>query len=76
MARRSGPPTETQYLPHPPAGGRRLDGNDEGAFGRFLRTEVFAPEKLPGNLSIATGFALFFGGIAAVRTWGELLVPN
>lgn len=42
---------------------------------RFLRTEVFAPEKLPGNLSILTGATLFFGGIAALRTWGELMVP-
>lgn len=42
---------------------------------RFLRTEVFAPEKLPGNVSILTGATLFFGGIAALRTWGELMVP-
>ncbi|KAF5309775.1 hypothetical protein D9611_013604 [Ephemerocybe angulata] len=75
MARRSAPPSETQYLPHPPHQGRRLNDPNESAFSRFLRTEVFAPEKLPGNLSIATGVAVFLGGIAAVRTWGELLVP-
>jgi hypothetical protein len=42
---------------------------------RFIREEITAPEKLAGNISVATAFALFFGGIAAVRTWGELMVP-
>lgn len=42
---------------------------------RFLRTEIYAPDKLPGNLSILTGVAIFAAGIAAVRTWGELMLP-
>jgi hypothetical protein len=42
---------------------------------RFLRTEVWAPEKLPGNINVLTGITLFLGGIAAVRTWGELMIP-
>ena len=45
-------------------------------FTRFLRTEVFSPEKLPGNISVATAIGLFVGGIVAVRTWGDLLVPE
>jgi hypothetical protein len=42
---------------------------------RFLRTEVLAPEKLPGNISIASAVGLFVGGIIAIRTWGDLMVP-
>ena len=44
-------------------------------FSRFLRTEVFSPEKLPGNISVATAVGFFVGGVIAVRTWGDLLVP-
>jgi hypothetical protein len=44
-------------------------------FFRFLRTEIFAPEKLPGNISIASAVGLFVGGIIAIRTWGDLMVP-
>ena len=43
---------------------------------RFLRTEVFSPEKLPGNISVATAVGFFVGGVIAVRTWGDLLVPE
>lgn len=42
---------------------------------RFLRTEVFAPEKLPGNISIASAVGVFAAGIVVFRTWGDLLVP-
>jgi len=42
---------------------------------RFLHNEILASEKLQGNISILTGVTLFFGGIAAVRTWGELMIP-
>jgi len=42
---------------------------------RFLHDEILASEKLQGNISILTGVTLFFGGIAAVRTWGELMIP-
>ncbi|KAJ4470877.1 hypothetical protein J3R30DRAFT_3300206 [Lentinula aciculospora] len=58
-------------------GGRRgqLTESNESAFSRFLRDEVFAPEKLPGNISMVTGVGMFVGGILAVRSWGELLIP-
>lgn len=42
---------------------------------RFIRTEVLAPEKLPGNISLLTGIGMFIGGIVAVRTWGEMMIP-
>ncbi|KAF9017782.1 hypothetical protein BDZ89DRAFT_960761, partial [Hymenopellis radicata] len=44
---------------------------DESVFSRWLREEVFVPEKLPGNISIAMGVSVFIGGILAVRTWGH-----
>ncbi|TFK24598.1 hypothetical protein FA15DRAFT_669469 [Coprinopsis marcescibilis] len=75
MARRAAPSAEPAYLPHIPHQGRRLNDPNESAFSRFLRTEIYAPEKLPGNFSILTGAAVFFGGIVALRTWGELMVP-
>jgi hypothetical protein len=40
-----------------------------------LRTQVFAPDKLPGNVNIVAGVGLFVGGIFVVRRWGELFVP-
>ncbi|KAF8998466.1 hypothetical protein BDZ89DRAFT_1148094 [Hymenopellis radicata] len=44
---------------------------DESVFSRWLHEEVFAPEKLPRNISIATGVSVFIDGILAVRTWGH-----
>ncbi|KIK71509.1 hypothetical protein GYMLUDRAFT_33699 [Collybiopsis luxurians FD-317 M1] len=58
--------------------GRRagyLNDPNESAFSRFLREQIFAPEKLPGNISVAVGIGMFVGGIAAVRTWGDILIP-
>lgn len=52
---------------------KKISGNHY--FFRFLRTEIFAPEKLPGNISIASAVGLFVGGIIAIRTWGDLMVP-
>ncbi|KDQ51361.1 hypothetical protein JAAARDRAFT_140321 [Jaapia argillacea MUCL 33604] len=80
MARRSAPPNSgPAYLsPHPSAarGGRAaLHDADESAFTRFLREQIWSPEKLPGNLSILTGVGVFAAGIVAVRTWGDLLLP-
>ncbi|KAF9069331.1 hypothetical protein BDP27DRAFT_1222790 [Rhodocollybia butyracea] len=73
MARRSANPTPAPY----PGAGRRLQPSDldESAFSRFLREQVYAPEKLPGNISVLTGVGLFLGGIVAVRAWGDLLIP-
>ena len=48
---------------------------NESAFSRFIREEIMSPENIPGNLSILTSVAVFFGGIAAMRTWGELMIP-
>ncbi|KAH8824094.1 hypothetical protein DL96DRAFT_1586290 [Flagelloscypha sp. PMI_526] len=48
---------------------------NEGAFGRFLRTEIFSPEKLPGNIAVAVSVTMFTAGITAVRLWGDLMVP-
>jgi hypothetical protein len=81
MARRGAPPntgpayyTPAQLARNGGANGMLIDPN-EGAWGRFLRTQVFAPEKLPGNVNIVAGVGLFVGGIVIVRRWGELFVP-
>ncbi|KAF9043220.1 hypothetical protein BJ165DRAFT_1483501 [Panaeolus papilionaceus] len=71
MARRSAPSAQPTYISHPSRGGDA----DESAFSRFWRTEVVAPEKLPGNISVASAVGLFVGGIIAIRTWGDLMVP-
>ena len=42
---------------------------------RFIQTQILAPEKLPGNVNIVTAVTMFLGGIFAVRTWGELMIP-
>ncbi|KAF8996146.1 hypothetical protein BDQ17DRAFT_1250102 [Cyathus striatus] len=76
MARRSAPTSQPAYLPHPSKPSRQaVENPNESAFSRFLRTEVFSPEKLPGNINVVTAVTLFVGGIAAVRTWGELMIP-
>ncbi|KAJ7262913.1 hypothetical protein C8J57DRAFT_444807 [Mycena rebaudengoi] len=74
MARRSAPPNSgPAYVQQNPR--RTLADPDETAFGRFLREEIFAPEKMGGNLSLVTGIGMFIGGILAVRTWGHMMVP-
>ncbi|RDB29964.1 hypothetical protein Hypma_013809 [Hypsizygus marmoreus] len=78
MARRSAPAASgPSYVPHP-SQRRALAGHGsdtQSAFSRFIQTEILAPEKLPGNISLVTGVTMFIGGILAVRTWGELMVP-
>ena len=54
---------------------RAIHDPNESAFSRFVREEILSAENLPGNLSILTSVAVFFGGIAAMRTWGELMIP-
>ncbi|KAI9062273.1 hypothetical protein FKP32DRAFT_1612600 [Trametes sanguinea] len=54
---------------------RAIHDPNESAFSRFVREQIFAPENLPGNISILTAVTVFFGGIAAIRTWGELMIP-
>ncbi|KAG6810842.1 hypothetical protein H0H92_010107 [Tricholoma furcatifolium] len=76
MARRSAPASSPSYVPHP-SQRRAVTGHDEdqSALSRFLEQEIFAPEKLPGNLNMLTGLTMFIGGIVAVRTWGEFMIP-
>ncbi|EJF56142.1 hypothetical protein BD309DRAFT_874313 [Dichomitus squalens] len=54
---------------------RAIQDPNESAFSRFLREEIFSPENIEGNLKIVTSVVVFFGGIAAMRTWGELMIP-
>ncbi|PFH48166.1 hypothetical protein AMATHDRAFT_150486 [Amanita thiersii Skay4041] len=74
MSRRAAPSGQPMFLPPQPAK-RVIEDPNESSFSRFLRTEVYAPDKLPGNLSIVTGIGIFLAGIAAVRTWGDLMIP-
>jgi len=81
MARRAAPPhsgpayyTPAHLARSGGANGALVDPN-ESAWSRFLRTQVFAPDKLPGNVNIVAGVGLFVGGIFVVRRWGELFVP-
>ncbi|KAF8481751.1 hypothetical protein DFH94DRAFT_732785 [Russula ochroleuca] len=82
MARRAAPPHSgpAYYTPAHlarsggPNGGALVDPN-ESAWSRFLRTQVFAPDKLPGNVNIVAGVGLFVTGIVVVRRWGEMFVP-
>ncbi|KAK0207124.1 hypothetical protein DFS33DRAFT_1452943 [Desarmillaria ectypa] len=78
MARRSAPPNSgPAYIPKNQHVQRRaLNDPDESSFARFLREEIYAPEKLSGNISIVIGVSTFIGGILAVRTWGEYMVLN
>lgn len=73
MARRSAPPNSGPAYYNGARGS--LPDPNESKVAAFFRDEIFASDKLPGNISVVTGLALFFGGIAAVRTWGELLIP-
>jgi hypothetical protein len=79
MARRSAPPNSgpayysRSTVPH--ASIDDIDGAELSAFSRFMRDEIRAPEKLPGNIAIFTGVGIFAAGVAAIRTWGELLNP-
>jgi hypothetical protein len=76
MARRSANPTIPAPYKSQLGAGRRLQADmDESSFSRFLREQIYAPEKLPGNISVLTGVGLFFGGVVAVRAWGDLLIP-
>lgn len=72
MARRAAPSASAPALPEKQ---RRLNDANTSSFSRFMRDQVWAPEKLPGNISILTGVGVFIGGIVVVRTWGELMIP-
>ncbi|KAF7315830.1 hypothetical protein MIND_00099200 [Mycena indigotica] len=56
MARRSAPLNSgPAYIPPSQSQRRTLADPNETAFGRFLREEIFAPEKIGGNISLLTG---------------------
>ncbi|KAF9235086.1 hypothetical protein BU15DRAFT_51798 [Melanogaster broomeanus] len=73
MARRADSQSAALFGAPPPR--RAINDPNESAFSRFLREQLWAPEKLPGNISILTGVTMFAAGVFAARTWGEVLVP-
>jgi hypothetical protein len=74
MARRSAPPNLGEYIPlH--ALRRTLADPDESTFSRFVREQIWASEKVAGNFNTLTSVGMFVGGIIAVRTWGDLMLP-
>ena len=75
MARRAPPQNPAIFGVPPPPPRRAINDPNESAFSRFVREEVFAPEKLMGNINIFTAVGVFAAGVLAVRTWGDLLVP-
>ncbi|KAJ7075953.1 hypothetical protein B0H15DRAFT_791180 [Mycena belliarum] len=76
MARRNAPLNSgPAYIPPSQSQRRTLADPHESAFSRFLREEIFAPEKIGGNLSLLTGVGMFVGGVLAVRTWGGMMLP-
>lgn len=75
MARRSAPPgSGPSYLsPQYGISNRGPVDPDESAFSRFMREQIFAPEYLQANQTILVSVAMFAGGIAALRQWGDAL---
>ncbi|TFL00365.1 hypothetical protein BDV98DRAFT_509103 [Pterulicium gracile] len=77
MSRRAAP-ASSGFLPSSGPSARRVgpaSTANESFITRFFREEIFAPEKIPGNLSVAVAVTMFVGGVSAVRTWGEMMVP-
>ena len=75
MARRAAPQNAVPGLFAAPPPRRAIHDPSESAFSRFVREEIWAPEKLPGNIGIVTGTVVFVAGVFAARTWGDILVP-
>ncbi|KAI6038544.1 hypothetical protein EDC04DRAFT_1951321 [Pisolithus marmoratus] len=74
MSRRAAPQNSVPSLFGAPPR-RAIHDPNESALSRFMRDEIFAPEKVPGNISIVTGVVVFVAGVFAARTWGDILVP-
>ncbi|KAG2343407.1 hypothetical protein BDR05DRAFT_1059631 [Suillus weaverae] len=72
MTRRAAPANATPAFFTAPARRQIADPN-ESALSRFIREQITAPEKLPGNISIVTGMSVFAAGIFVARTWGDML---
>lgn len=80
MARRSAAPNSgPTYYSRSAVTGRPgiqdLDEVESSAFSRFMSEEIWAPEKLPGNVAIATSVGVFVAGIYFVRKFGDLIIP-
>ncbi|KAG1741622.1 hypothetical protein EDB19DRAFT_1875754 [Suillus lakei] len=74
MSRRAAPTNAAPaFFTAPPR--RQIVDPNESALSRFIREQITAPEKLPGNISIVTGMSVFAAGIFVARTWGDMLVP-
>jgi hypothetical protein len=53
---------------------RQLDQAEQPtSFVQTIKSELFSPEKLPGNLNIALSVTVFTGAIVFLRNWGDLL---
>ncbi|KIY51046.1 hypothetical protein FISHEDRAFT_71340 [Fistulina hepatica ATCC 64428] len=66
MARRDAP-NPTPYLTKPD----HYDLEKRNSFMGAITTWI----RAPGNMSMISAIGLFVGGITAVRTWGDMLVP-
>ena len=80
MARRSAAPNSgPAYYSRSAVTGRPgiqdLDDVEMSAFSRFMNEEVWAPEKLPGNIAIVTSVGVFAAGVFFVRKFGDLIIP-
>ncbi|KIK97588.1 hypothetical protein PAXRUDRAFT_31709 [Paxillus rubicundulus Ve08.2h10] len=73
MSRRAPPQSAALFGAPPPR--RAISDPNESTFSRFMREQVWAPEKLSGNISILTGVGMFAAGVFAARSWGDILVP-
>ncbi|PVF94530.1 hypothetical protein CPB86DRAFT_636359 [Serendipita vermifera] len=72
MAKRAGATATPSYQPITDS--RR---SNESGFQRFMREQIWAADKAPGNLSILIGTGFFAASIVATRLWGSmLLVPT
>lgn len=57
--------------------GRRGAVGDESSFSRFMNEQIWAQDKLAGNINILVGAGFFAASIMATRLWGHfLLVPS
>ncbi|THH04328.1 hypothetical protein EW145_g5607 [Phellinidium pouzarii] len=79
MARRSAPPGSGPSYMSPSYGGAsrgRLADPNESWFATVYREHIVAPQHLPGNISMLTGVAVFAGGIAFLRHFGDILTAG
>ncbi|CAG7847862.1 SubName: Full=Uncharacterized protein {ECO:0000313/EMBL:CCA77846.1} [Serendipita indica DSM 11827] len=74
MAKRANPGAAPSYAPLPSVDAR---ARNESGFQKFMREQVWAADKIGGNISILIGVSFFTASIIATRQWGSLLlVPS